>query len=299
MSHDHSHEHHRAAQRGSAFALATALNAAIVIAQLVFGFAAHSTALVADAAHNAGDVAGLLLAWGAYHLAKRAPTERFTYGLRSGTVLAALGNAMLLLLATGAIAWEALRRIAEPVPVESGTVIVVAAIAILLNAFSAWLLSGSERDANVKGAFWHLVADAAVSAGVVAAAILTAATGAQWIDPAAGIAIAAAILWSTWGLLREALDLSFQAVPASIDLDGVRGYLAAVPGVVRVHDLHIWPLSTTETALTCHFVVRGGFDAGAVCAVTDELDRRFRIGHATIQLEDEAGKPCRLAAGTV
>lgn len=290
--HPHSHE-----GRGNAFAIATALNCAIVAVQLLSGTLAHSTALLADAIHNAGDVIGLFLAWGAYALSSRPATPRFTYGLSAGTILAALVNAMLLVGATGMIAWESLRRLFEPMPVASEIVIAAALLAIAGNAFSAWLLSPGGRDMNVKGAFWHLVSDALVSAGVVVAAMTVSLTGALWVDPLAGLAIAFVILWSTRGLLREAVNLSFHAIPSSIDIAGVNSYLASVPGLVRIHDLHIWPLSTTETALTCHFVVDGSFDAHALSRVGRELESRFAIGHATIQLENEGGEPCRLSVG--
>ncbi len=294
-THDHNHTH-APAKFGGLFAVATALNIGIVLTEVVFGLATHSTALLADAAHNTGDVIGLMLAWGAYVLAQRQPTKRFTYGLRSSTVLAALLNGMLLMVATGAIVWEAIRRFSEPVPVEGGVVMAIAALAIVLNGFSAWLLSrGQKDDINVQSAFWHLVADAAVSAGVVVAAFLIVKTGIQWIDSIASIAIAATIVWSTWGLFRESIRLSLQAVPSSIDIDQVNAYLINTPNVIAIHDLHVWPISTTETALTCHFVVHSSFDSSSLTAIVEELDHRFKINHSTIQLESEDGSPCALA----
>lgn len=297
MAYEHN-EHVGIQNAGTAFAVATTLNIAIVLLQVGAGFFAHSTALLADAMHNAGDVLGLFLAWGAFKLAQRKPTNNFTYGMGSGTVLAAMFNGMFLLVATGAIAWEAVQRFFEPTPIEPNIVMAVAALAIVLNGLSAWLLSrGHKEDINVRSAFWHLVSDAAVSVGVVIAAFLIRMTGLLWIDPLASLIIALVILKSTWGLLREALRLSFQAVPASVNIEAVRSYLNGIEGVERVHDLHVWPISTTEVALTCHFRVNDRFDANSICKVSEELEHRFKIGHSTIQLEDINGDPCKLATG--
>lgn len=300
MVHDHSHEHaHTPAKFGTAFAIAAVLNIGIVVLEVTYGLISNSTALLSDAAHNTGDVIGLLLAWGAYALAQRQPSAKFTYGLRSSTVLASLLNGMLLLVATGAIVWEAIRRFFEPSAVSANEVILVAIIAIIFNSLSAWLLSrGQKDDINIQSAFWHLVSDAAVSAGVVVAGFLIIWTGIPWIDSIASIGIALVIIWSTWGLFREAVRLSLQAVPSSIDFDGVRKYLNEVAGVERVHDLHIWPISTTETALTCHLVVSNRFDSSVIAKVSDDMEHRFKIGHTTIQLESSDGKPCRLAPDT-
>ena len=296
MSHKHSHTERTTF--GTAFALATGLNVLIVALQVWYGFVSHSTALLADATHNAGDVIGLVLAWGAYILAKRQPSERFTYGLRSSTILAALLNGMFLLVATGGIVWEALQRIINPAPVDAGVILVIASIAILLNGLSAFLLSRGKSDINIRSAFWHLVSDAAVSAGVVVVGFLIVWTGYALFDPLASILIGFVIVWSTWGLFREALRLSLQAVPSEIDIEAVRSYLGGTRGVVRVHDLHIWPISSTETALTCHFVVNDSFDSSMLSKISDELEHRFKIDHATIQLETPDGKPCRLAPET-
>lgn len=296
MSHDHSHDHaHAPTKFGKAFAIAAFLNVVFIAVEVSYGLLAHSTALLADAAHNTGDVLGLLLAWCAYGLAQRLPTKQFTYGFRSSTILAALFNGMLLLVATGAILWEAIQRIIHPAPVAGSVVIVVATIGILINSVSAFLLSRGSNDLNIKSAVWHLVADAAVSAGVVVTGIIILYTGAQWADPLASILISTAIVWSTWGLFRSAVRLALQAVPANIDIEAVQAYLRGLPGVDHIHDLHVWPISTSETALTCHFVVHGGFDSNELSKISDELNHRFTIGHATIQLESKDGQPCRLA----
>ena len=299
MAHSHTSSEqshtHAPASFGRAFALAAAINMVFIVVEVTYGLIANSTALLADASHNAGDVAGLLLSWGAYALAKRSPTLRFTYGLRSTTILATLASGLLFLFATGSIFWEAIRRFSEPVPVEGGIVVVVAIIGIIINSIAAWLLSKGGIDLNIKSAFWHLVADAAVSAGVVVTGFLIIWTGAPWLDPVASILISIAILWSTWGLFRDAIRLSLQAVPASIDVAAVRAYLQGLPGVASVHDLHIWPISTSESALTAHLVMPGAPYGDMPHVVADEVKRRFGIGHATVQIEkpDEAMK-CRL-----
>ncbi|MHB1086662.1 MAG: cation diffusion facilitator family transporter [Minisyncoccota bacterium] len=299
MSSDHSrsdkpHPHPIPASFGRAFAIGAALNIIFVIVEVVYGIASHSTALLADAAHNTGDVIGLLLAWGAYTLAKKSPSIQYTYGLGSTTILAALANGMLLLVATGAILWEAIQRIASPAPVEGGTVIVVAAIGIGINSFAAFLLARG-KDLNIRSAFWHLAADAGVSAGVVVTGIIILYTGASWADPAASILISIAIVWSTWGLFRDAVRLSLQAVPAGIDLSKIRAYLKGLPGVESVHDLHVWPISTTDTALTAHLVMPAVPKGDLSHDIAEEMRRQFSIGHATVQIElpQDAGK-CHL-----
>src|SRR5262249_49412850 len=238
---------------GRTFAIAAALNIALVIAQVIYGLLANSVALLADAGHNFGDVLGLLLAWGASRMAKWHPTSRYTYGFRSASILAALLNALILLLATGGIAWEALRRLSDVQTVDAPAVMIVAAIGIAVNAISAGLLmTGRKSDLNVRGAFLHLLGDAAISGGVVLAGAMIYLSGLAWIDPAVSLVIAALIVWATWGLLREAVKLSLAAVPETIDPSEVRGYLQGLPGVCDVHDLHIWAISTAETALTAH-----------------------------------------------
>lgn len=279
---------------GRAFAIGAILNIGFVAVEVAYGFAAHSTALLADAAHNTGDVIGLLLAWGAYTLAKKSPSLRYTYGLGSTTILAALANGMLLLIATGAILWEAIQRIMTPAPVEGGIVIIVASIGILINSFAAFLLARG-KDLNIRSAFWHLAADAGVSAGVVVAGLIILYTGASWADPMASILISIAIVWSTWGLFRDAIRLSLQAVPPGIDIGAVRSYLKDLKGVQSTHDLHVWPVSTTDTALTVHLVMPALPQEDLSHRLAGEVQKRFGIGHATVQIEkpDEARK-CHL-----
>jgi len=295
--HDHSHAHgHAPASFGTAFAIGTLLNVALVAVQVVYGILAHSTALLADAAHNSGDALGLLLAWGAHVLASSYPTERYTYGFRSTSILAALLNSVILLIATGAIAWEAIQRLLEPQAVAGFTVVVVAGIGILINGLTAWMLTAQRHgDLNVASAYLHMLADAALSGGVVLAGLVIAMTGWQWVDPVASLAISGVIVWGTWGLLRRSVDMSLQAVPPGVEPAAVRCYLASLPGVVEVHDLHIWPISTIETALSCHLVMPQGYpDSGFFLGVEAELLHRFHIQHPTIQVElgDQA---CKLA----
>ena len=298
-AHDHGH-HHAPASFGPAFAIASLLNVALVVAQVFYGVLAHSVALLADASHNAGDVLALLFAWGSQAMAQLRPTERYTYGFRSTTILAALVNATALLVVTGGIAWEAIGRLFAPEPSTGLTVMIVAGAAIVINAVSAWLLSrGRERDLNVHGAFLHLLADAAVSAGVVVAGAIILVTGWLWVDPVASLVISGVIVWGTWGLLREAVKLSMQGVPRQIDPGAVRIYLQSLPAVAEVHDLHIWPMSTSETALTCHLVMPAGYPAADFLdGVAIELQRRFGIGHPTIQIEC-GNHPCRLSPAHV
>jgi cobalt-zinc-cadmium efflux system protein len=302
--HDHGHDHDHAGHRHAhappddnfAFAAGTALNLAFVIAEVVYGIRANSLALLSDAGHNLGDVVGLLVAWGAIHLGKSAPTKRRTYGLRRSSILAALVNAILLLVAVGAIAWEAIVRFHDPEPVAAGTVIWVAAIGIAINAGSAMLfMAGRKRDLNIRGAFVHMAGDAAISAGVVVAGFAIQATGWLWLDPATSLAISLLIVWGTWGLLREAVNLAMDAVPEGIDIHSVEAYLAALPGVHAVHDLHVWGMSTTETALTVHLVMTqppaGDAFVHSICV---ELNEKFTIGHVTVQVE-HGDMDCRQA----
>jgi cobalt-zinc-cadmium efflux system protein len=293
MQHQHSHAHEHSGHThvppdfGRAFAIGVALNSLFVGVEVVFGLISNSTALLADAAHNLSDILGLLIAWGAAALTKRPPSARFTYGLRSSSILAALFNAMFLLVAVGGIAWEAVHRLTAPQPVASVTIMIVAAIGILINGFTAWLfMSGRKSDINIEGAFLHMAADAAVSAGVVAAGAVILMTGWLWLDPMASLLICAVILWSTWTLLARSIRMSLDAVPDTIDPRKVRAYLAGLPGVSDVHDLHIWPISTTNTALTCHLVISGGHPGdGFLAKIAHELDHRFSIDHPTIQIE--------------
>lgn len=274
-------------------AAGVALNAAFVVVELSCGLWAASLALVADAGHNAGDVIGLLLAWGASRLARRPPTPRYTWGLRRTTIYAALGNAVLLLTACGAILWEAWHRFWEPQPVVGSVMIVVAAVGVVINALTALLfMRGRAGDANVRGAFLHMVADAAVSTGVVVAGIAVMLTNLPWIDPLVSILVTLVIVAGTWDLFRESVDLSLDAVPRSVDTDAITAALASLPGVTEVHDLHIWGASTSEVSLTVHLVVPESHDHGPALAGAIELLRdRFRVAHTTIQLEQE--EACR------
>lgn len=304
-THDHEHGHAHAhgahahvPNNGRAFAIGTALNLAFVAIELTYGLYANSLALLADAGHNFSDVIGLLLAWGAATLASRGPSPRFTYGLRGTTILAALANAMLLLVATGAIAWEALRRFSEPASINGWVVIWVALAGVVINTATALLFMRDRKsDLNIRGAYLHMAADAGVSLGVVAAGFGMLYTGWLWLDPAVSLGIAVVILLGTWGLLRESAQLAVHAVPAGIDPAAVRRRLAALPGVDEVHDLHVWGMSTTETALTAHLVMPGGHPGDDFLAnVARELEHDFNIGHATLQVETAtASAPCVLA----
>ena len=292
---------HAPAAFGRAFAVGIALNAAFVAAEAVFGLAGHSVALLADAGHNLSDVLGLAAAGGAHVLTRRAPTRRFTYGFGSSSILAALFNAVFLLVAVGGLSWEAVLRITHPEPVAAGTVMGVAAAGIAVNGVCAWLFaSGRNGDLNLRGAFAHMLADAVVSAGVVMAGLLILVTGWLWVDPAVSLAVNAAIVWGTWSLLRDSSVLAMGAVPPGIEPAAVRRYLAERPGVEGLHDLHIWPISTTETALTAHLVMPGGHpgDAALMDACAG-LWTRFGIGHATLQVEVDEGTVCALAPETV
>ena len=286
---------------GRAFAIGVALNSAFVVAEVVAGLWAQSLALLADAGHNLSDVLALVLAWGAAALAKRAPAGRRTYGLRKGTILASLANAVLLLIAVGVIVSESIHRLSAPAPVATGVVMMTAGLGVIINTATALLFfRGSHGDLNVRSAFLHMASDAAVSLAVVAGALAMAQTGLLWIDPALSLAIAAVIVFGTWGLLRESFDLALDAAPKGLDVDAVRDWLAAQPGVVGVHDLHIWAMSTTETALTAH-LIRPANDDGDhfLHDACEGLAHRFNIGHATLQVETDPDHGCRLAPAEV
>jgi len=293
MSHDHAgHDHgghahsHAPADFGRAFIIGILLNTVFVIFEVVYGTLAKSLALVADAGHNASDVLGLLLAWGAYLVAKRRPSQKHTYGLRRSSILASLTNAVLLLVALGAIIWEALHRFSQPAPVAGGTVIWMALLGIAINGVTAYLFaSGRKGDLNLRGAYQHMFADALVSAGVVVAGIVILFTGWNWLDPVVSLVLAAVILYGTWGLLRESLDLALDAVPESVDLNEVKSFLSAQPGVSGVHDLHVWGMSTTETALTVHLVMPAGLPDEGLQHLRHELHEQFGVEHATLQVE--------------
>ena len=302
-SHDHGHNHshsHAPEDFRMAFAIGTALNVALVILQAAYGILGNSMALLADAGHNLGDVFGLVLAWAASAAAKKTPSLRYTYGFRSSSILAALANAIILLIAVGAIALEAVQRFGSPEPVAATSVMIVAAIAILVNGGTALLFMKGQGDLNVRGAFLHMAADAAISLGVLLSAFLILKTGWLWVDPLVSLIISAIIVWGTWGLLRQSFDLALHAVPASIDPAEVRGFLASLDGVERIHDLHIWAMSTTETALTCHLVMPGGHPGDAFLArASDALHDKFRIEHSTLQIECGDADACALAPDSV
>lgn len=301
--HSHGHSHaHGPASYNAAFAIGIALNLTFVVVEAVYGLRAHSLALVADAGHNFGDVLGLVLAWVAALLATKLPTRRHTYGMRRSSILAALGNAIFLLITVGAIAWEAIGRFRHPDSIQTNTVIWVAAIGIVINTATALLfMSGRKGDLNIRGAFLHMAADAGVSAGVVIAGIVIGLTGWLWIDPAVSLGIVAVITVGTWGLLTESINLALDAVPESVDLHEVEAYLRTLPEVTEVHDLHIWGMSTTDVALTAHLVRPNVEDEDALLVTTcSELHDRFGIEHATIQMERGHGPhECKQAPANV
>ena len=282
-----------------AFAIGVTLNSAFVVAELVFGYAAQSLALISDAIHNLSDVMALLLAWGALWLSRKQPTDRHTYGYRRASILAALANAALLLIVVGGIAVEAIDRLRAPADVASVTVMWVAALGILINGATALLfMRGRHDDLNIRGAYLHMAADAGVSFGVVVAAALTIVTGWLWIDPVVSLVIAAVVLVSGWDLARDSVNLALDAVPRDIALGDVREYLAALDGVSEVHDLHIWAMSTNEIALTAHLVRPGGSNDAFLHRVCEGLSHRFNIHHATLQVEAD-GDACKLAPANV
>jgi cobalt-zinc-cadmium efflux system protein len=300
--HSHGHHHHAPARFDRAFAIGISLNLAFIIAEVIVGVRAHSLALTADAGHNLGDVLGLGLAWAATILARRGPTPRRTYGLRRFSILAALGNGAFLLVAVGAIAIEAVHRLRAPAPVGTGLVMVVAIVGIIINVGTAMgFMSGRDSDMNIRGAFLHMMGDAAASAGVVVAAVAISFTGWMWLDPAVSLLLVALIAASSWSLLRDSVNLALDGVPPGIDPDEVRTYLASLAGVTEVHDLHIWGLSTTHVALTAHLVRPTGDDMDALLAsACTELREHFHIEHATLQIErGSEAHPCGLAAADV
>lgn len=287
---------------GRAFLVGIGLNLGFVVAEAVFGLLAHSLALLADAAHNLSDVLSLSLAWGATVLARRLPTQRHTYGLRRTSILAALLNSLILLVAVGGIGWEAIRRIGEPEPIAGATVIWVAAVGVAINGVTAWFFRpGRADDLNIRSAFLHMTADAAISLGVVLAGLGMLVTGWMWLDSAVSLMIVAVIVIATWSMLRESLNLTMDAVPARIDPAHVEAYLAGLPGVIAVHDLHIWGMSTTETALTVHLVKPdASIDDALLSRINRELHEMFGIDHTTVQFElGDATHPCRQAPAHV
>ena len=308
MTHDHGHAHdghghhhhqHVPSSFDRAFAIGVGLNLAFVVAEVVFGLRSRSLALTADAGHNFGDVLGLVLAWAGSVLARRGPTPRRTYGLRRFSILAAIANAGFLLIAVGAISVEAVARLRHPAPVASGTVMVVAAIGILINVGTALgFMRGRADDINIRGAFLHMMGDAAASMGVVVAGLVIGVTGWLWLDPAVSLLLVGLITWASWGLAKDSLNLALDAVPRNIDPAAVQDLLIRLDGVVEVHDLHIWGMSTTDVALTAHLVRPcGGGEDAVIAAACAQLRSRFGIAHATLQLERGlAIHPCELAA---
>ncbi|MBS0588980.1 MAG: cation transporter [Proteobacteria bacterium] len=303
MAHNHPHDHSHAPKNfDRAFTIGIALNVGFVVIEVVFGLFANSLALLADAGHNLSDVLSLLFAWGASVLVRKLPTQRHTYGLRRTSILAALINALVLLVAVGAIAWEAILRFGHPEAVASDTVIWVASVGIVINGFTAWLfMSGQKQDMNIRGAYLHMMADAAVSFGVVLAAITIKFTGWLWLDPVMSLVVAVIIGIGTWGLLRESLSLALDAVPANIHPAKVEAYLASLPGIEAVHDLHIWAMSTTEIALTVHLVKPDAvIDDLLLVQINNELRDLFGIQHTTVQFErGDTSHPCKQAPAEV
>jgi len=300
--HAHGHSHgpgghsHAPQDFGRAFAIGVGLNFAFVLAEAGVGLWSGSLALLADAGHNLSDVLSLLLAWGATILAKAAPTSRRTYGLRKATILASLANAVLLLVAVGVIVSEAIHRFAEPAPIATWPVMIVAAIGVVINTATALMFMKGHEDLNIRGAFLHMAADAAVSLAVVIGAGAIALTGLLWIDPALSLLIAAVIVIGTWALLRESVDLALDAAPRGLDVEAVRAWLLARPGVSEVHDLHVWAMSTTETAMTAHVTRPDNSDSDEFLhAACEGLAGKFGIGHATLQVETGHAAACRLA----
>jgi len=302
--HDHRHHHHGSgghqhapASFGRAFAIGIVLNLAYVIGEVFYGIAAHSLALLADAGHNLGDVLSLAGAWLASILGRRRPGGRYTYGLRRSSILAALGNAIILLVVTGGIAWEAIRRLIEPEPAGGLVIMIVAAVGIAINGATALLfMSGRKDDLNIRGAFMHMASDALVAFGVVIAGAVILWTGWLRLDAAVSLVVSIVIVFGTWSLLRDSVHLSLDAVPPNVDQEKVSAFLHGLPGVAEVHDLHIWGMSTTETALTAHLVRPGSpIDDDLLHRACTALRQRFGIGHATIQVEDGSGAhPCSL-----
>ena len=296
-SHGHAHGHsHAPKDFGRAFAIGISLNAAFIVVEATFGFLSGSMALLADAGHNLSDVLGLAVAWIGATLAKRPPSRRFTYGLRGSTILAALANALLLMVALGAIVLEAIQRLGRPPEVAGGTMMIVAGIGVVVNLATAMLFArGRAHDLNIRGAYLHMAADAAVSLGVVVAGLAILLTGAEWVDPVTSLVIAIVIFWSGWGLMKDSVAMSLGAVPNTIDPGQVEEALTGLPGVATVHDLHIWSMSTTETVMTAHLVMPGGHPGDAFLRRAEALmQERFGIGHSTIQIEIEDSADCQV-----
>lgn len=300
--HRHNHSHsHTPADFSKAFGIGIVLNTGFIVAEAIYGFAANSLALLADAGHNASDVLGLFLAWGAVIISRRKPSERYTYGMQSSSILAALANAIFLLVACGAIGWEAILRFSHPEPIASTTVMVVATIGIVINGITAWLfISGRNDDLNIRGAFMHMAADAMISLGVVISGAVMMFTGWLWLDPIVSLVISILIIFGTWSLLKDSFDLALHAAPKHISTAKVKAYLTSLTDVKEVHDLHIWGMSTKETALTAHLLMCGAHPGDKFLKdVAHKLEHDFRISHCTIQIEVGDDTECKLAPDSV
>jgi cobalt-zinc-cadmium efflux system protein len=298
--HDHSHcDHHKPASYGKAFAIGITLNLGYVIAEVAFGLNAKSLSLVADAGHNFGDVIGLLMGWVAAIVATRAPSDTRTYGYRRSTILAALANSVLLLVSVGAVAWEAVRRIQEPVPVSGNVVMIVAAVGILINGGTALMfIKGRKDDLNIAGAYSHMAADALVALGVVISGAIMKATGLNWIDPVVSLVIAVLVGLGSFGMLKRSLNLALDAVPEGTNLPEIRAFLTNLPGITAVTDLHVWPMSTTEVALTAHVTAPLGLSTKQLSDACHEMTHLFNIAHSTIQVNGVDLDGCSLAIPT-
>ena len=303
MAHNHAHGHSHAPKNfGRAFAIGIGLNSLYVVLEAAIGLSTGSLGLVADAGHNASDVLSLIIAWAGARLALRPPSERFTYGLKRSPIVASLFNALLLFGAMGIVTWEAIERLQDPAPVPGVTIIWVTLVGLVVNFGTAYLFVKGQDDLNIRGAFLHMMADGLVTLGVLLAGVAILYTGANWLDPVISLVIVVVVLWSTWGLFRDALKLSLDAVPDGIDPDEVHGYLNTLPGVVEVHDLHIWAMSTTEVAITAHLVVPEPemSNSKLIREACEGLHDRFEIVHTTLQLESgEPENPCAQASAEV
>lgn len=301
--HHHGHEGHchEVKSYGKAFFIGIVLNVAFIVVEIIYGLIANSLALLADAGHNVGDVLGLFMAWGAIALAKRKPTERYTYGLQSSSILAALANSILLLVACGGIGWEAIKRLSTPEVISGTTVMTVAGIGILVNGITALMFfSGSKSDLNIRGAFLHMAADALISLGVVISGAIIMKTGWLWLDPAVSFAISLIIIIGTWSLLKDSFGLALHAAPKHIETQKVRDYLAALKPVKEIHDLHIWAMSTNETAMSAHLLMFDKHPGDAFLRdIAYTLEHDFHIGHSTIQIELGDSTECKLAPDNI